>query len=449
MVEFKSGVKTAIVKIHPLKTAALILALLLYTGIVKPVNPFVFRSLFDVHSLTAVEGFVASNPVKTSSGRFYSMLFNTETVQSASGRAEAQGRIKLLIPAETVEALYPGKLFSLSRNAVPVEEGARLVCTGYVLKSSAPVFGSENEAVDEATAASGFRHLQQEKTPAFVAQTTAFAGWKNGLSRLRALCRLYLKRMLYAWGEAGGLVLALMSGSREYTDTNLAAAFKNAGLAHILALSGMHLSLFISASSLISLFAGKKLSALLSVILICVFIWFAGATPSLVRAFLCITLMMLTRLLYVHTYKSAALDCLCGAFIIQTSILHADIYNPAFMLSYAAVAGILILTPLISPFLHRILPRFAVSSAAASLSAWIFTAPIGAFMFGQISPIGIIASVVVTPLASVFFIAGFIFAVLCVLIPFLISPLGAIMQVLYIILKYAVLFFGRFPPIVF
>ena len=443
MVDFKSSLRNSIAKLHPLKAAALILALLLYTGIVKRADPFVFRSALDVRSLTSITGTVASNPAKSASGRFYSMLFNAESVESAAGKAEAAGRIRMLIPAETVEALYPGKLFSLTGEAVPVEEGARLVCKGYTLDSAQSTASPERDGTGSTLS------LPQSSMPVFIAKDTSFSQWKNGLSRIRALFRLYLKRMLYAWGEAGGLVLALMSGSREYTDAALAEAFKNAGLAHILALSGMHLSLFISASSLAGVFAGKKLSALLSVILMCVFIWFAGATPSLVRAFLCLMIMFLTRLLWVYTYKSAALDCLCAAFIIQTAFLHADIYNPAFILSYAAVAGILILTPLISPFLHRILPSFAVSSAASSVSAWIFTAPICALLFGQITPGGIIASIIVTPVASLFFITGFVCALLCFIMPFLIPPLGVIIQVLYIILKYTVLFFGRFPPIVF
>ncbi|WP_428768933.1 ComEC/Rec2 family competence protein [Treponema sp. HNW] len=445
MVDLKSAIRHSLTKLHPLKVSALILAVLLYAGIIKKADPFVFRSVLDVREITSAEGIIASNPVKTARGRFYAMLFNVETVQSAAGKAEASGRVKLLIPAETVEALYPGKLFSLAENAVPAEEGARLLCTGHSLGKSESAFSNEGE-IDS----TGTQHrLPRSDIPVFIAKDTAFLGWKSPVSRTRALFRLYLKRMLYAWGEAGGLVLALMSGAREYTDAALAEAFNDAGLAHILALSGMHLSLFISASSLAAVFAGKKLSALLSLILMCVFIWFAGATPSLIRAFLCVMIMFLTRLLSVHTYKSAALDCLCAAFIIQAAFLHTDIYNPAFMLSYAAVAGILILTPLISPFLHRILPPLVVSSTASSIGAWIFTAPLCALLFGRITVAGIIASVVVTPLASVFFIAGFICVSLCFIMPFLTGPFGVIMQLLYSVLKYTVLFFGRFPPIVF
>ncbi len=441
MVKFKFE---SLVKLHPLKTAALTIAVLLYGGFLKQADPFVFRSLIQAEKLTALEGCVASNPVKTASGRFYSVLLDTESVLSSGVRSSASGRVKLLVPAETVEALYPGKLYSIAGEAVPVEEGARLLCSGHTLPSE----GSAGSGVS-GEKKQLFFGPPVDRMPVFIAETISFSGWKNGLTHIRALCRLYLKRILYAWKDAGGLLLALMSGSREYTDGALAEAFKNAGLSHILALSGMHLSLFISAAALVSVFAGKRTASVLSVVLMCLFIWFAGASASLVRAFLCLILMMITRALSIQTYESAAFDCLCGAFIIQTAFLHADIYNPAFMLSYAAVAGILIVTPLIAPFLRRFLPRVVSDSIAASLGAWIFTAPITALLFGSITPVGIVASIVVTPIASLFFVAGCACVVLCFTMPFLIVPLGAFMQVLYIVLKYTVLFFGRFPPIVF
>ena len=73
--------------------------------------------------------------------------------------------------------------------------------------------------------------------------------------RFRALCRLYFKRMMFAWGSAGGLLLALLCGARDFTESETADAFRMAGLSHILALSGMHLSLFYGLAA----FAGKKL----------------------------------------------------------------------------------------------------------------------------------------------------------------------------------------------
>lgn len=436
----------------PVRIAAVILALALYARFVKPADPHAFRCCIPLDKLGTVSGIVASNPSKTSSGRFYSLLLDAERADSGDMSCSARGRIRLLVPCEIVEALYPGKLFSLSKKDVPVEQGARLVCTVRRIEESSAADTPPSTSAGGARSASAATTARGAKSdtpsvPVFIAETTSFAGWKNGICRLRALSRLYLKRVLYAWGDAGGLLLALVSGSREYTDEKLAQAFQNAGLAHILALSGMHLSLFISAASFSKFLVGKKAASVLSLILMCAFIWFAGASPSLVRAFLCVFVALIARFLFIELSEKGSFDCLCAAFIVQTAFLHADIYSAAFMLSYAAIAGILLVSPLVRPFLCTFLPQKLAESASATAGAWLATSPLTAVLFGHIAPVGLISSIIVTPLASVFFIAGCIGVFFCLILPFLLYPLNGIIQVLYAALKYAVLFFARFKPI--
>ena len=436
----------------PVRIAAVILALALYARTVKPADPHAFRCCMPLDKLGSISGFVVSNPSKTSSGRFYSLLLDAERAGSADMSCSARGRIRLLVPCELVEALYPGKLFSLSKKDVPVEQGARLVCTVRRVKESSDAGTLPTSSAGGAMSASAVTAARGVKSstpsvPVFIAETTSFAGWKNGICRLRALSRLYLKRVLYAWGDAGGLLLALVSGSREYTDEKLAQAFQNAGLAHILALSGMHLSLFISAASFSKFLVGKKAASVLSLILMCAFIWFAGASPSLVRAFLCVFVALIARFLFIELSEKGSFDCLCAAFIVQAAFLHADIYSAAFMLSYAAIAGILLVSPLVRPFLCTFLPQKLAESASATAGALLATSPLTAVLFGHIAPVGLISSIIVTPLASVFFIAGCIGVLFCLILPFLLYPLNGIMHVLYAALKYAVLFFARFKPI--
>ena len=440
----------------PVRIAAVILVLAVYARLVKPADPHAFRCCMPLDKLGSVSGLVASNPSKTSSGRFYSLLLDAERAGSADMSCSVRGRVRLLVPSELVEALYPGKLFSLSKKDVPVEQGARLVCTVRRVKESSDAGTPPSTSAGGAMSASAARGAKSgtrgikagtPSVPVFIAETTSFAGWKNGICRLRALSRLYLKRVLYAWGDAGGLLLALVSGSREYTDEKLAQAFQNAGLAHILALSGMHLSLFISAASFSKFLVGKKAASVLSLIFMCAFIWFAGASPSLVRAFLCVFVALIARFLFIELSEKGSFDCLCAAFIVQTAFLHTDIYSAAFMLSYAAIAGILLISPLVRPFLCSFLPQKFAESASATAGAWLATSPLTAVLFGHIAPVGLISSIIVTPLASVFFIAGCIGVFFCLILPFLLYPLNGIMHVLYAALKYAVLFFARFKPI--
>ena len=90
---------------------------------------------------------------------------------------------------------------------------------------------------------------------------------------------------MYMWGNAGGLLLALLSSSKEYTSFEFSNAFRLAGLSHILALSGMHVSIFstLTEKSFFKIF-GKNKTNFLSLIIVLLFVWFAGIAPSLTRA---------------------------------------------------------------------------------------------------------------------------------------------------------------------
>jgi len=112
-----------------------------------------------------------------------------------------------------------------------------------------------------------------------------FLGWSSSFSRMRALLRFAFMRMLYGWGNAGGLLLALLAADKAFLPQNCTEAFRNAGLAHILALSGMHLSLIGTAALQGGrLFGHKKRALYFSLAAVCAFVWFAGSAPSLNRA---------------------------------------------------------------------------------------------------------------------------------------------------------------------
>ena len=135
---------------------------------------------------------------------------------------------------------------------------------------------------------------------------------------------------MYSWGAAGGLLLALLCGAKEYTSTDISLAFRNAGLSHILALSGMHLSMF----SGIALFFGKKigrkkLSFIIRIIALILFVWFAGLSPSLLRAFICSLLMIIAALANVK--KPDMLMILAFSFLCQTIIAPEHLFNTGFI----------------------------------------------------------------------------------------------------------------------
>ena len=404
----------------PVFLASLICIFFFYSGLFRIPQKRTLNSLLKNSQVTSLSGSMQSTPVKISSGKYYSANLSVNKLYSKTSNSSAFGTIKVYIPTEMVESYFPGKLFSLAKNkgAFIYEPGASYTFQGKLSKDG------------------------------FYVKECSSCSWPTNLfgkiDYFRALCRLHFKRLMYKWGQGGGLLLALLSGSKEYTESTTSDAFKNAGLSHILALSGMHLSMF----SAISLFLGniigrKKLTYIIRIIALIFFVWFAGFSPSLLRAFICAILSLLSTM--YGSKKTDLLLILCFSFLLQSIISPSDIYNIGFIMSYGALVGIIISSSFFRFFYSKLFPNFISNSLAASSGAQIITAPISLKVFGSFAPIGIIATSIVSPLITIFIYSGLALIILSLLIPILEGPSGIFINFQYNIIKYLVLIFSRVP----
>lgn len=287
---------------------------------------------------------------------------------------------------------------------------------------------------------SGTRFLARQEYPVFL-------GWKSAWVRIRAFLRFYLMRMLYAWGEAGGLLLALLSADKAFLSSSCLEQFRNAGLSHILALSGMHVTL-ISAAAFQStaLVSGKKWALRIAVGAVMLFVWFAGASPSLFRA---LVMMLIASIGRAVSVQASLLSVLCTALIIHLSISSTDAFTLGFMLSYGACAGIILFGEAMDALLSGVLPPLVLQSLTASIGAQLFTFPIIMGSIGSIACAGVIASCVVSPMISAFFILGLFCIPLAFLFPVCIPYAAFVFNALYKSIFFLIQFFARFPSIRF
>ncbi|MCR5698389.1 MAG: ComEC/Rec2 family competence protein [Treponemataceae bacterium] len=375
-----------------------------------------FFSLYPNDKIVQVKGTVKSNPVISASKNFYRCALEVENCSTKYGFSTAGGKINLLIPKQFVEAHYPKKLYFKS-NVPCIESGAVLSCKVSLIDDEQRLF--KTEEID-------------------------FIRWDNRVSFFRALCRINFKRLLAMWGSAGGFLLALLSASKEYTEDVVSESFRLAGLSHILALSGMHVSIFSSTSEKVFKFTGKRITEILSLFSVILFVWFAGFSPSLTRALLgC----LISFVLGLFCIKIKSLDTVCIAFLIQIVIFPSDFSSVSFMLSYLALLGITLISNPISRILSRFIGNYLGNSLASSISAISFTGFLSAKIFGFISPIGIISSIFISPLVTCFLILGLICIILSLIFPFLSVPLGTILQILYYMIKQISIIFAKVDPI--
>ncbi|NLM01223.1 MAG: ComEC/Rec2 family competence protein [Treponema sp.] len=407
-----------------IEIAAFLCVLLIYTKIVPVYIRQPFLCVFKNDEISQITGIVCSNPNKTSKGNVY--IFNVKTNKAISKNGDfcdSSGIISVMAPTNLIEAHYPGKLYhdfgSVIENGVKIQ-----------LKNLRNFKSSEKK---------------KNETPLFYCEKIETNGWKNAFAKIRAVFRIQFKRLMFQWRGAGGLLLALLSGSREYTDTNLANAFRNAGLSHILALSGMHLSFFsgIATKTGKGIF-GKKYVGIFSLFAIFTFVWFAGLSPSLFRALICSILLLFFNTINLKVSMFTILSC---SFIIQAIIFPQDVNAIAFILSYGALLGIILFSKPFQKIINPFCPKKIANSLAASVGAQFITMPVSLSVFGSFASIGIIATVIVSPLISLFLLLGFALVIISLLIPPLLEPLGVIINIVYNIINYMVCFFAQAPSI--
>ena len=226
----------------------------------------------------------------------------------------------------------------------------------------------------------------------------------------------------------------------EYTEKSVSDGFRDSGLSHILALSGMHLGLFGAIAKFIGKKArGRNLGDAVQLMSVVFFVWFAGLSPSLFRAFLAALILYMNSLFRMNRPDGLSLLSVC--FIIHVIMFSSHVFEPAFMLSYSSLAGIIIFGRMSRKIYSFLIPYRIRSSLSESTSAQLATFPVSIRLFGKIAPVGIIASLFVSPLVFIFLYIGLFGVIICLFLPFLSVPFSVIMNVLYLWIKKLVLFF--------
>ena len=201
-----------------------------------------------------------------------------------------------------------------------------------------------------------------------------------------------------------GLASAMILGVRDDLDTELTESFRNSGCSHILALSGMHLAIISGILAfLLRRPLGIKPASIVGALFILFYVFIIGTQASLVRS---VIMYFIGTFAIWSMVKRKTLSFLAMAFIIQ--LVFQSGASISFILSYLALAGILILGESLMVLFHGRLPQIIGASLSASLGAFIVTAPAVSFYFGSLKPIGILAGIVIAPLSSLFMVLSLI-----------------------------------------
>ena len=415
------------------------------------VNTYVQRkppyTLARIASIRGIAAECIAEPIAAGQD-FYQVLVRLIACNDTEGgQFSASGTVTVQLPAALVRSSYAGSITRIDSslekrevcNYLPIRRHGMKAAPAHIDRCRFYAQGMRF-FVRGKFDGSGTRFLARQEHPIFL-------GWKSAWVRIRAFLRFYLMRMLYAWGEAGGLLLALLSADKAFLSPRCLEQFRDAGLSHILALSGMHVTL-ISAAAFQSaaIVSGKKWAFRIAVGAVILFVWFAGASPSLFRA---LVMMLIASIGRAISVQASLFSVLCTAVIIHLSISSADAFTLGFMLSYGACAGIILFGQAMDSMLSGMLPSPLLQSIAASIGAQLFTFPIIMGSIGSIACVGVIASCVVSPLISGFFILGLFSIPLALLFPVCIPYAAFVFDLFYKSIFFLTQFFASFPSIRF
>lgn len=216
---------------------------------------------------------------------------------------------------------------------------------------------------------------------------------------------------------------ALLLGERSEVDYQTDTAFKVSGISHIIAVSGLHVSILFS---LIYLIAGKRrvLTALLGIPVILLFAAVAGFTPSITRACLMQVLMMLALLFDKEYDPPTALAFAALSMLVMRPMV---VTSASFQMSVGCMAGIFLFYDSIRSWLNNLsfwknwkgrspkirLKNWLCSGIAVTLSAQFFTVPLVAYYFGTISLVGILTNLLTLWVVSLIFYGIIAVCLLC------------------------------------
>jgi competence protein ComEC len=243
------------------------------------------------------------------------------------------------------------------------------------------------------------------------ARTIVAAGPPNLVARMRLQIesmRQQITRRIQAElpGSTGGIAAALITGTRGGIAEDDEAALRDAGLAHVLAIAGLHMALVgggvfwllravLAAVPAIALrYPIKKWAAVAALLTGGFYLVISGAAAPSVRAFVMLATAMCAVLLDrpALTMRSLAL-----AAAILLALRPESIVEPGFQMSFAAVAALIAVAEWERGSKCGVVWRYAHGIAMTSLVGSIATFPFALFHFGRAAHYAVLGNLIAMP----------------------------------------------------
>lgn len=252
-------------------------------------------------------------------------------------------------------------------------------------------------------------------------------GWLAGIaSDLRAHMRKTLGIGIEKDRRITAVIAGMIYGDRAGFPDALTEAFRRTGTMHLFAVSGQNVGVIAVAGIAVLCFLGfnRWRWGWVMVPILGLYTLATGAQASAVRAFGMAALVLLA---WFMDRPVSAAQLLAGAASVMVLSNPAQLWDVGFQMSFSVVLALVALTPVLYSRMvgigapdafvpRRLWPiwlapidrarRAAIGTVAASVAAYVGSAPLTAWYFHMFSPVSVFVNVAVVPLASVVVIGG-------------------------------------------
>ena len=216
------------------------------------------------------------------------------------------------------------------------------------------------------------------------------------------------------------LIAAMTLGARENSPEELEDWYRRSGTMHLFAVSGLHVGIIAGTMLFFVLLLRlpKRWAVLVIIPLLLFYAILTGLRPSAIRAAIMLSIVLAS---FAAKEQPRLLNSLSLAALLLLAINPQQLFLPGFQLSFAVLLAIITLSDMTRKFLAQpwlsdpLIPRGLLSPAqrfkdrfvetttaalAVSLVAWLGSVLPLSWHFQSVAPVGIVANVVMVPIAS-------------------------------------------------
>lgn len=349
---------------------------------------------------------------------------NTKTKNNAKTKAKAKAKAKAKTGAENIETSMPSKasadrksdtkrkIYAEKFRTVLYDNGIYTYRPGDIVSATGILRDARaKDIVPDAADYNRYLYLQGVNSVLLLTKEEMYPISKasdNTLSNILDKARAATANAIIdsgAGSDASAFLTAVIVGDDSYLQPDTDEAFRTSGLAHLLALSGLHVGIIIMFITVCLSWMrpsryGYRIFYILIIAASFAYAAFAGMTPSVVRAACMVAVLCVSA---IFQRRANVYNSLCVAIFLWLVINPLWLFAPGFQMSVCAVLGITIALRAVNAYRIRrtwvkkalrivIVPMAAMAATAIPAMAYFHTFPL------YFLPANILASIAIAPM---------------------------------------------------